>query len=195
MAIAEINKLKELSFTKQLAFAYLTCERLYPNYVYFSNNYNFGDPGILRTAIDYLYDNLFESNPDKNKVNSLIKKVEKNTPDTEDFTTIFVSSALDACTCVLDSLTFLLDRDFSKIEYISSYGYDTVDMYVREVENIEASDKNFVQKVSEHLLMKREMSIQQGIIAFLSKTISSDYGDIETLLQFQENNKKSNLDL
>lgn len=195
MAIEEINKLKELGFTKQLAFAYLTCERLYPNYVYFSNNYNFGDSGILRTAIDYLYDNLFENNPDKNKVNSLIKKVDKNTPDTEDFATIFVSSALDACTCILDSLTFLLNKDFSKIEYISSYGFDTVDMYVREVENIEAADKNFIQKVSEHILMKRELSIQQGIIAFLSNTISPDYGDIETLLQFQENNKKGSLDL
>ena len=38
MAIEEINKLKDFDFTKQAAFAYLTCERLYPNYTYFSDN-------------------------------------------------------------------------------------------------------------------------------------------------------------
>lgn len=195
MAIAEINKLKDLDFTKQLAFAYLTCERLYPNYVYFSDNYNFGTPIILREAIDFLYQNIFEKNPDKAKINSLVKKIEKNTPDTEDFTTIFVSSALDACTCILDSLDFLIDKDFSRIKSISTYATDTVDMYIREIENIEASDKNFIQKVNEHLLMYKEISIQQGIIAFLNKSKSIDFEDIQTLLHLQENNIKGSLDL
>jgi uncharacterized protein YjaG (DUF416 family) len=36
MTIKEIDKLKDLDFEKQVTFTYLTCERLYPNYVYFS---------------------------------------------------------------------------------------------------------------------------------------------------------------
>jgi len=35
MSIEAVDKLQELDFTKQTAFNYLTCERLYPNYVYF----------------------------------------------------------------------------------------------------------------------------------------------------------------
>lgn len=47
-----IKKLSVLNFERQLTFAYLTCERLYPNYSYFSQQYNFGDPQLLRECID-----------------------------------------------------------------------------------------------------------------------------------------------
>ncbi len=50
MTPAPINRLKEFDSNKQLAFAYLTCERLYPNYVYFSNESGFGDCSVLREA-------------------------------------------------------------------------------------------------------------------------------------------------
>lgn len=195
MAIEAINQLQQLDFTKQLAFAYLACERLYPNYVYFSENFHFGDSEVLREAIDFLYTCIFEHHPDKNKINSLIKKIDKNTPDTEDFSTIYVSSALDACTAIRDSLDFLIDKDFSRIKYISSYGYDTVDMYVREIKNIELSDKNWEQKVVEHPLMKKEIFTQQGIVAFLTKSKEIDMDDIKTLLHLQENKGKSNINL
>jgi uncharacterized protein YjaG (DUF416 family) len=195
MAITELNELKGLDIIKQAAFAYLTCERLYPNYVYFSDNYNFGNPSVLREAIDFIYRNLFEGNVNKNKVYSLVKEVGKNTPDTEDFSVIFVSSALDACTCILDSLDFLLTKDFAKITYISTYGVDTADMYIREIENIELSDKNFRQRVNEHPLMQKEVAIQRGIITFLLNRKSIDYNDIQTLLLLQENNKKGSLNL
>lgn len=195
MIFAEINKLKELDFTKQKTFAYLTCERLYPNYLFFSENYDFGNQNILREAIDFLYLNLFETNLDKTKINSLVKKVEENTPDTSDFSTIYVSSALDACTCILDSLHFLLDKDFLKLTYISSCATDTVDMYIQEIENIELSDKDFRHKVDSHPLMKKEFEMQSGIIAFLSNSKNIDHEDIQTLLRLQENNKKSNINL
>lgn len=196
MAIDTIEQLKKLDFNKQLVFAYLTCERLYPNYVYFSQNYNFGEPSILRDAIDYLYSNLLENNFDKNTVDNLIKKVDKNTPDTEDFDTAFVSSALDACTAVGDNLDFLIDKDFSRIKSIFSYAIDTVDMYIQEIESLDFNkDKYFQQKIDNHPLMQKELAIQQGIVTFLCNTKSIDYGDIQTLLHLQENNKKSNLNL
>ena len=195
MAIEEINKLKELDFAKQVAFAYLTCERLYPNYVYFSDNFSFGNPAVLRDAIDYLYHNLFEINPDKPKINLLIKNVDKNTPDTEDFTTILVSAALDTCTAINNSLSFLADKDFSKIEFISTYGIDTVSMYIQEVENIQLSKKEINQRVNKHPLMEKKIQTQQGIIIFLYNATSINYDDIQTLLHLQEYNKKGNLNL
>lgn len=195
MAIEEINQLQKLEFTKQLVFAYLTCERLYPNYVYFFDNFHFGNPGVLREAIDFLYISIFETHPDKSKIDSLIKKIDKITPDTEDFSTIYVSSALDACGAIYESLNFLIDKEFSKIKSISTFAIDTGDMYIRTIENIELSDKNFRQKVADHPLMRKEIRTQQGIITFLTKSKGIDADDIKTLLHLQENNGKSNIGL
>jgi uncharacterized protein YjaG (DUF416 family) len=194
MRIKELDKLKECDFHKQAAFAYLTCERLYPNYVYFSQNYDFGDPAVLREALDYIYNHLFEQDPDKNKIGAIIQKVEENTPDTEDFSAIFVSSALDACTSILDSLDFLIDKDFSKIQSISAYGTDTIEMYIQEIEKLDFNtDKDFQKKINNHPLMKREVAIQTGIISFLNnKTL--DYGDIQALFD-QQNEKRGSLNL
>lgn len=196
MAIEGIDKLRELDFTKQLTFAYLTCERLYPNYVYFSQNYGFGNPNVIREAIDFVYDHLFAKNLDASKISALLEKVEKNTPDTGDFTTIFVSSALDTCTAVLDTLNFLVDKNFEKIVYISNYATDSVDMYIQEVDALDFNtDKEFQKKIDYHPLMQQEVAIQSGIITFLNKSTTIDYGDIQTLRHLQENNKKGSLHL
>ena len=196
MVIEEINKLKELDVSKQLAFAYLTCERLFPNYVYFSQNYGFGNPAILRKAMDFVYYAIFQKN-EISKSKLLIKEVHKNTPDTENYATNFVSSALDACTAIEESLNFLIDRQFERIESISTFATDTVDMYIQEIDNLDYnSDSAFQQKIDDHFLMKKEIRIQKGIIDFLVKINSTtlDSADIQTLLNLQKKNK-SNLDL
>ncbi|HTF31627.1 MAG TPA: DUF416 family protein, partial [Flavitalea sp.] len=150
MSIEEVDKLKKLDFPKQAAFNYLTCERLYPNYVYFSDNFDFGNPDVLRAAVDYLYRNIFQISPDKNKITILTKEVGKNTPDTESFSTIFVSSTLDACTTIGDSLDFLIDKDFSSIKNISTYATDTVSMYIQEIESLDLNkDNDFQKKIEE----------------------------------------------
>lgn len=196
MNIETITKLKGLNFTKQLAFAYLTCERLYPNYVYFSDNFHFGNPQVLREAIDLLCSNIFEPIPDKNTIRFQKKALNKNIPDTENFSTIFVSLALDACTAISDSLDFLFDKDFSRIQNIFTYATDTVSAYIQEIDNFNYNtDKNFQQKIESHPLMQREIMIQSGIISFLNSGKSFDYEDLQTLLTLQENNNKSNVDL
>lgn len=198
MAIEEINQLQKLDFTKQLVFAYLTCERLYPNYVYFFDNFHFGDPEILREAIDFLYISIFETRPDKNKIDSLIKKVNKITPDPGEFDTGLASSALDACTAVSDSLDFLIDKEFSRIKDISTFGTDTVDMYIQGLEPDLDFNKDrigFRQRIDNHPLMKKEIAIQTGIIAFLTKSKGIDVDDLKPLFQLQENNGKGNIGL
>ena len=182
MHIEALNKLKQLDFSKQAAFAYLICERLYPNYVDFSNKYGFGETIILRKAIDYLYINLFEINPDK--INFFLKEVDKNTPDTEDFETVMVSPALDACTAIQDSLYFLVDNNFSRIINISTYATGTVSVYIQENEILDSqTDENLPQKIDHHLLMQKEVALQIGTISYLEKISSLLPIDIDTLRQ------------
>ena len=183
MHIEALNKLKLMDISKQSAFAYLICERLYPNYVDFSNKYGFGEPLILRNAINYLYNNLFESN--LYKINFILKEVDKNTPDTENFQTVMVSPALDACTAIQDCLYFLVDNNFSRIINISTYATDTVSVIIQENENLDFNtDENFQQKIDHHLLMQKEVAIQIGTISYLEKISSLLPIDIDTLSHF-----------
>ncbi|WP_199119246.1 DUF416 family protein [Pedobacter sp. ASV28] len=196
MAITEIGKLKELDFNKQLAFAYLTCERLYPNYNYFSKNYDFGDPIVLRTAIDYISGNFFNQKIDKAKNDFLIEKIDTCIPEPADYETILASSALDACTVITETLGFLNDKKKSRLEDISTMATDSVDMYIQEIEDLDFNrDKDFQKKIDSHPLMKKEISIQKGIVDFLIASMSFDLDDIRVLLNLQENNNKGSLNL
>jgi uncharacterized protein YjaG (DUF416 family) len=190
MAIKEVSKLNDVDFTKQFVFAYLTCERLYPNYVYFSKHYHFGNFSILKSVIDYLHDNLFKKRINHVQIKSLIEKVEKNIPDPADYDTILASSALDTCTVLTESLNFLIDHDVSRLLDISSMATDTVHMYIQEIENLDFNtDRLFQQKIESHPLMIKEISIQKGIINYLLNIKNIEEPDIVTLLQLQENNK------
>jgi uncharacterized protein YjaG (DUF416 family) len=196
MAISELNKLKQLDFSKQFIFAYLTCERLYPNYLYFSKNYGFGNPDELKEAIDFLFSNIFNSNPDKKKIQLYISMVDRITPLPANYDTILASSALDACGVVYESLNFLLDKNTSRLDSISTMATDTVDMYIQETEKLDYNtDADFQKKIDTHPLMVKEIEVQKGIITFLSNQFSIDSEDIQTLIHLQDSNKKSNLNL
>lgn len=185
-----------MAFKKQLTFAYLTCERLYPNYVYFSANFQFGDSSILPTAIDFVLSCILNERIDTPLAKKLLFIVEKNTPDTEDFDTIFVSSALDACTSIAETLDFLIDKQCSRLKDISTFATDSVDMYIQEIESLDYNtDKYFQTKIDSHPLMQKEMAIQTGIINYLISSKSIDLEDINVLLILQGNNRKSNLNL
>jgi len=81
MAIEEIKLLEKLDYNKQLTFAYLTCERLYPNYVFFSENFNFGDRQKLREAIDLIYNCLLVPDFGNTKqIEFYLNAVDINTP-------------------------------------------------------------------------------------------------------------------
>lgn len=192
MNIDEVKKLSDMDLQKQLAFAYLTCERLYPHYAYFSKNYNFGNPLELKRAIDYLRSTLFNDNSDKRKTDSFIAAINILTPQPSEYDTIFASSALDACGAVYEALNFLSDQQMSRIVDISTMAIDTVDMYIQDKEGLDFnSDKNFQKKIDTHPLMIKEIATQKGIIAYLSSIDKIMPSDIETLIQLQENNKGS----
>ncbi len=196
MDLIQIDALKKLHFKKQIIFVYLTCERLYRNYTYFSEHFGFGNPIRLRQAIDILRENLLSQNFNRKQIESLITSIDEITPLPEDYDTILASSAMDACGVVHESLYFLLDAVPSRLSDISTFATDTVDMFIQEEENLDFNtDKLFFEKIQNHPLMQREVSIQNGIISFLNKSKDIDDEDIETLINLQKNSNRSNLDL
>lgn len=177
----EISRLlKPLSFQKKLIFGALICEKLYPNYEYFSRNNSWGDITILQNAISIIYQNVFRNDLySESEIQNLIDEVENITPNTENFKGILVSFALDACTSVLSTLNFIIDGETENIIDVATYARDTVDMYIQERDNLDVNDKMLDMKIEQDIFMQREMQRQYVIIKLLLEKIEIT----DTLLQ------------
>lgn len=178
------NKILLLNTDKKIMFSLLICKRLLPNYIYFSNKFKFGNPSDLESVIFTLFKNLME-NKENNNIDNLIKKIENNTPNTEDFNTIFVSFALDACTSILSILYYLKDDDINNIVDIATYARDTVDMYIQERDNLIIS-KELEFLIENDILMLNEKKRQLDVINYLNNIDSVSQVDLDKLSNFGE---------
>jgi uncharacterized protein len=183
----EISRLlKPLSFQKRLIFGALTCEKLHPNYEYFSQNTSWGNGQILQNAISVIYQSVFRNDLfSEVEIQNLIDEVEGITPDTEDFEGILVSFALDACTSVLSTLNFIIDGETENIIDVATYARDTVDMYIQERDDLDVNDKMIEIKIEQDIFMQREKQRQYSIIKLLSEKNEITDSQLQNLREVQ----------
>jgi uncharacterized protein YjaG (DUF416 family) len=161
--------LTPLTNEQRLLFAVLTCERLYPNYIYFQNIFNWGDSKILLNAIGVVYQFLIKRDLfEKHEIQELINEVDIITPNTEDFSEIFVSFALDACTSIYSSLNFILDHELEHIVDVAIYAHDTIDMFIQERDNLSYDSVDIEDRIAADPLMIYEKERQNNVIHRLS---------------------------
>lgn len=178
------RRLMPLKNEQKLLFAVLTCERLYPNYEYFQNTFSWGDSKVLSNAIGIIYQNLIKKDLfEKSEIQELINEIDVITPDTEDFSEIFVSFALDACTSLYSSLNFILDQKLEHVVDVAIYARDTVDMFIQERDNLSYDLVNVEDKIATDPLMIHEKVRQIDVIDRLSlkKSTKIDNQSIEEL--------------
>ncbi|WP_163411610.1 DUF416 family protein [Flavobacterium ajazii] len=176
------QKLDVLNGDKKLAFSLLICERLLPNYVFFSKKYNYGNPIELNNIILVLYKDLLEKNKGYN-IDEYIDVVENITPDTEDYSTILVSFALDACTSILSTLYFLKDSDVENIIDVATYARDTVDMFIQERDDLNVNNSELELLIEQDSFMQIEKKRQVAVIDYLDNIDSVTQNDLEILRQ------------
>jgi uncharacterized protein len=183
----EISRLlKPLSFQNRLIFGALTCEKLYPNYEYFSQNTSWGNGQILQNAISVIYQSVFRNDLfSEVEIQNLIDEVEGITPDTEDFEGILVSFALDACTSVLSTLNFIIDSETENIVDVATFARDTVDMYIQERDDLDANDKMIEIKIEQDIFMQKEKQRQYSVIKLLSEKNDITDGQLQNLREVQ----------
>jgi len=193
MAIEEIKRLIQLDFNKQVAFAYLTCERVFPNYEFFSKNYNFGDPNIMRQSIDFIYNSLNQTATiNGQQIEHLLTMVYKNTPNTNDFTTFYATICMYSGGVIYESVNLLKKTDFNRIlTDISDMAINAIDCFIQERDDMDYEDINFETKILNDPLMQNEIALQKGVISYLSNIDTVLLSDITTIIQFQENNKNT----
>jgi uncharacterized protein YjaG (DUF416 family) len=165
------QSIKKLTDKGKILFAILTCEKLYPNYVVFSGKQNWGNPEVLKEGISLIYqviikDDLFNEHEIKDIINSL----NLVTPDTEDFESILVSFALDACTSLFSTLHYMINKDPEYILDVATYARDTVDMYIQEKDDMNSLDPSIDIQIEHDDFMIQEKQRQRDLITRLSNT-------------------------
>lgn len=144
-----------------LAYGLLCCERMIPNYEMFQIQSGWGDAKVLRTALDIAWTRLI-SGPSDDVHSELRERCEDIAPDTEDFDSVLVSSALDAAVAVGRVMDLLENRDPAIVIEIASLAIDTVDMYVQEVLDIPRGARDLEERIRTHVLMQEELKNQHA---------------------------------
>lgn len=132
MAVDKINQLTSLSFQKQLAFAYLSCERVYPHYLYFVDHFYFGDPDVVRKSIDFIQEGLFHP-VDQGKLDTYMGDIYTCCPRPDNFEGFYASIAMDSGVVFYESINLLKRVDIPRIlDDISTACTDAIDLYIQE---------------------------------------------------------------
>lgn len=190
-----LNRLQKMENKRQLAFGAACCLRLTPNYLAFNIDTKWGEVTSVNEALEAIWSFLNGTELTEEKINELIVSCENAAPDSEDFNSLYVSFAQDACFAICSVLDFILDNNVENIVKAATYATDSVDLYVQEIENLASNDSNLEQKILNHKLMQRELRKQQDDLISLEQSVKFDVVFLKELKESWNNNGKSNLDL
>jgi uncharacterized protein YjaG (DUF416 family) len=145
---------------KKLAFMALTSERMLPNFQRFSSETGFGNASSLRQALDvawiYIREGKLTGDPEK------LKQVcEAQAPNTELFTSIYTSAALDAANSVAAIMDAIRNPTTEFALEVAELARDTVDLFVQETNDLDPRGADFEQSILESPLMQRELQRQK----------------------------------
>jgi uncharacterized protein len=168
------SDLSSLSFKKQLVFAASCCERLLPFYFAFTKIENWGNPTLLRNALDKIWEIAKTEEFSKDEIAELSKYCEASTPDSNDFSSIYTYQAQNACIVISLTLDFCEMRENSFLVDVARILYESVEMYLDIVNDPElkahASDSRFDKWILTAPMLQAEIKYQQEDLKFLSET-------------------------
>lgn len=157
------TSLRELPPWQRLAFALGICERMYPNYVLFSELSGFGEARVLRTALDAAWDTLV-SRSARVDFGLQLEKLEPMVPDPDAFDSFGAKPALDAAMAVVCALEIAQgDDDAGAPIAVSKLSRSTVDAYlevteasVQDADTLTVEELGFQQRLLEAVLACRQ---------------------------------------
>src|SRR5262249_35383805 len=134
-------RLGRLRRDHRIVFAASCCERLFPNYLAFYEAEGWGDPKILRSALDEVWSHALGKHLSIQRIPTLIQQTDRVIPDTEDFRCPFTSAALDAGTAIIVALQCAANGSADSSAEAAEYAVDTIDMYIQARDGLEPSDQ------------------------------------------------------
>ncbi|WP_072008659.1 DUF416 family protein [Hymenobacter sp. IS2118] len=176
----------ELSESHCCLIAALVCDKLYPNYLLFTETDKWGSPALFRAGIELLFEASVVGIRPISEAQKLDDELDSAFPDLDDFTSSEASYAFDASSALNSAFQFLITGDKEHVVSCSISAFDTVDMFVQMLHEIEPNVPDLDQLIYSDPYMQREVERQQRLLTLLSKTpiVSADF--IAQLRQEQE---------
>lgn len=147
------RNITQISFLQKLQFAISVCEKLIPDYRYFSETFNWGNISALEEGLAHVKEISQGHKFDSKTIQLLISEIEENMPDTDDFGEVYGSLALNSACAINETLKFVVDRDDNRVVEIGGLSYDT------EYFKLKESNKNLSESELE-LELHKEMNWQ-----------------------------------
>ncbi len=153
------QELAPLSRAQQLAFGALCCERHLPDYLRFSVNVSWGDPDVLKKAINLAWSVVAgEHGMTRNDLEALLASCVEATPDSDDFPLGVSDYAQDAAIMVCHLIQFIEDGKTSSVVQIASKARDLIDARVQIDRKLKPNDPELEVKIANDPEMVAEFS-------------------------------------
>jgi hypothetical protein len=131
-----------------------------PNYDKFHRIEDWGNPHILRQALHDVWAFLQGQVLTADRIEALARQCMEAAPDTEAFSSLYASSALDAASATVETLRCCTDGDPKRGVRAATSARDTVDMYIQMRDKLQASGPSMEEAIARDPLMVREVQKQ-----------------------------------
>ncbi|AWB66638.1 DUF416 domain-containing protein [Saccharobesus litoralis] len=171
-------RIRELNRRQQTAFNAMLLERMLPNYNLYAELTEQGDPSVLRTALDVIWQQVYDS---KTKVNLELRqeKVEAEIPEETDSDSIGLYAAIDAGMALVTTLSIMQTppQELGKEQtYVSLMSQGTIERLL--IMNGEAEHS---KEALEHPHMQWEIACQNEFLDSIEKIQNFDSQIVRTL--------------
>lgn len=174
------KRLKTLSFSQQQLFATALCQRMYPNYQLFNEVSGFGDPKILDTILNLLWQSSYDHKL-KFNIETHIEKLNTVTPEPKDFDIYGVYPAMDAAVALISVLSAIECKNEDDMINISKLSSSTVANYIEALYAEKLTDNLSTNAIDDfvfnHDVMLEEKELQLSLLEIIEENakINADF--------------------
>jgi uncharacterized protein YjaG (DUF416 family) len=186
-----VRELRSLPILHATAFAASCCERTIPNYFAFYEMEKWGNPTLLRQALDIVWAHLSGATRPVHEIQNLLQSFKLLIPDTEDFSSLFTSQAGDAVASIAYTMESLINEDINLLAVVGRLSFDSVYAYLWTVNDPDTEphivEASFEEQIIRLPLIVLEVEKQHQDLALL---MSLEKLTIETLEFLQRSSAK-----
>ena len=156
---------------QQLAFGAICSERHFPEYLRFSTEQHWGNPDVLKRAIDVAWAVAAgEGEFDREQAQVLLAQCVDATPDSDDFPNVMSDYAQDAAIMVCHLVQFLGERSPRSLVLLASRARDLIDAKIQFDNKLNPADPELEMKIATDQAMVSEINIQREFLKAIAST-------------------------
>ncbi|ABO23069.1 YjaG family protein [Shewanella loihica] len=170
------KRLKALEPEQKKLFAIALCQRMYPNYQLFSEVCEFGDPQVLDTVLNLLWQSMYDQKLKLN-IDLYLERLDLNTPEPSDFDVYGVYPAMDAAVALTSLLSAIQSKVEDDITNISKLSSATVANYIEATLEEEMDEEALDDHIFNHEVMQEEKALQASLLEIIEENpkITADF--------------------